>query len=494
MKTKTSKRLEGIIKDAISIIGISALSLPIFGQNLNQNLKKETAKVYVEPFKQPNKTTIYRGSGDVNSDGVVNQNDYIAMQAGSSVIQADMDIDGTPSTSNDLTILGQYLNEGKTRPADFDNLRTRAERDSLDKKTKLVHVINNMPIPDIWKNNRCAYLALQQKVNEEGYYGTPFPTNFDSTRNGNGNQPIFLVSILYPGNTPEDHGMVGKPLGDSLNGDQRIWENWSCRDPSSPDPGKAVKIGDANMLNIDGTKITIEKILDIDNRSYLAQNFIKFLINDGKATCTWYDTNYVKLERDPAVPVELMSFKANLEGILGGVGLEWETASESNNYGFEIERSKNGKDFEKIGFVKGAGTTAKEKEYKYLDRNLEAGNWFYRLKQVDFNGEYKYSDILKAIISAPEKFSLEQNYPNPFNGETTIKYSLDSPGKVDIDIFTIAGRKVRDLVEEYQNAGNYKIIWDGKNNSGKKVVSETYLYRLIKDGKFKKGKQMTLLK
>jgi len=93
----------------------------------------------------------------------------------------------------------------------------------------------------------------------------------------------------------------------------------------------------------------------------------------------------------------------------------------------------------------------------------------------------------------PQSFTLEQNYPNPFNPSTTILYNLSSDELISFEIFNLNGKKVRTLVNEYQNSGPKKVIWNGDNNHGKQVTAGMYLYS-ITAGNVKQTKKMLLVK
>ena len=124
------------------------------------------------------------------------------------------------------------------------------------------------------------------------------------------------------------------------------------------------------------------------------------------------------------IPVELTSFTATANG--KEVILNWSTATETNNSGFSIERKSANSDYSEIGFVPGFGTTTEPKSYSYTDSEVSSGKYTYRLKQIDFDGSYEYSQEVEVEVSAPLEFSLEQNYPNPFNPSTVISYSVTS--------------------------------------------------------------------
>jgi hypothetical protein len=172
--------------------------------------------------------------------------------------------------------------------------------------------------------------------------------------------------------------------------------------------------------------------------------------------------------------------------------LNWLTATETNNQGFEIERASlsatPGQGWKKIGFVAGFGTTTEPKAYSYTDSKLEAGNYTYRLKQVDFDGTFYYSDEVNVLVELPLVYSLEQNYPNPFNPSTTIKYSIPEDGIVKLSVFNLLGEEVTTLVNTLQKAGRYEVVLDASG-----FASGVYLYRLETQN-FSSIKKMLLVK
>lgn len=175
------------------------------------------------------------------------------------------------------------------------------------------------------------------------------------------------------------------------------------------------------------------------------------------------------------VPVELASFSAS--PVENGVMLNWSTASENNNKGFDIERSEDGKNFNKIASVAGNGTTNEENNYTYIDHSKFSGHVFYRLKQVDLNGEFEYSNIVEVNVGIPGEFSLAQNYPNPFNPSTKISFSISREGPVSLKVYNVLGKEVATLVNENIVPGYYSVNFSGANLS-----SGVYLYRLESAG------------
>ncbi|GBD88474.1 hypothetical protein BMS3Abin03_02410 [bacterium BMS3Abin03] len=196
------------------------------------------------------------------------------------------------------------------------------------------------------------------------------------------------------------------------------------------------------------------------------------------------------------VPVELMYFKG--EALDHQIKLSWSTATEKNNYGFEVHRlNNNNNTWQKIGFIPGQGTTAEQHKYSFVDETIKPGIYHYRLKQVDYNGIYEYSKIIGVEIAVPTKFSLEQNYPNPFNPTTKIKFSIaKSPllggdgrgGLVTLKVYDILGSEVATLVNEEKSAGTYEVEFDASN-----LPSGIYFYRL-ESGSFSSTKKLILLK
>jgi len=194
-----------------------------------------------------------------------------------------------------------------------------------------------------------------------------------------------------------------------------------------------------------------------------------------------------------ALPVEISSFTASTNE--GFVILDWKTETEVSNYGFEIERAlvnpkakKQGVEFSKIGFVEGNGNSNSPKNYSFTDEKPFEGSKFqYRLKQIDTDGQFEYSEIIEVDI-VPAKFELFQNYPNPFNPITKIKYSVTQLSQVSLKIFNTLGEEIETLVNGEKPAGTYEIILNASN-----LASGVYFYQL-KAGSFTETKKMILLR
>jgi len=185
-------------------------------------------------------------------------------------------------------------------------------------------------------------------------------------------------------------------------------------------------------------------------------------------------------------PVELSSFTAQVRK--DGVELNWTTATETNNQGFQVEKMNITGSFEQVGYVAGFGTTTEPKAYSFIDSKLETGNYIYRLKQIDFDGSYEYSDELNVEVELPLEFTLEQNYPNPFNPSTTIKYSIAEDGFIKLAVYNMLGEQVATLVNTTQKAGKYEVSFNASNFS-----SGVYVYR-IETSNFTSSKKLILMK
>jgi photosystem II stability/assembly factor-like uncharacterized protein len=164
------------------------------------------------------------------------------------------------------------------------------------------------------------------------------------------------------------------------------------------------------------------------------------------------------------IPVELTSFTASVQE--KNVLLNWNTATETNNRGFEVQRSETKGEWMSIGFVAGNGTTTEPKNYSFTDNNITTGKYAYRLQQIDYDGTFEYSNVIEIDVSiTPQVFSLEQNYPNPFNPVTTISYTLPSESYVTVSIYSLTGEKVAELVNSVKQAGYHATSWEAVNFS-----------------------------
>ena len=195
---------------------------------------------------------------------------------------------------------------------------------------------------------------------------------------------------------------------------------------------------------------------------------------------------------DKALPVELTMFNAHLISN-STVHLNWSTSTEVNNYGFDVERSSNINNWQRIGFVSGSGNSNSPKNYSFIDNPIGGTLFNYRLKQIDVGGTFKYYDAISINLGVSDEPQLLQNSPNPFNPSTSIKFYIPATSNVSIKIYDILGREIKTLINEQTTAGYHIVYWNGKDSKGENVASGVYLYRLTADS-FSETKKMNLLK
>ncbi len=271
-----------------------------------------------------------------------------------------------------------------------------------------------------------------------------------------------------------------------LNLNAPLWEDQSLFDlyvvqPSTTAPGTRIATITVNNITTPAGTANIQWRTIAPNNTAISNTTNSNPWNMTNITVNGTFTN----PPDSPLPVELTSFTSKI--INDKVQLNWSTKTETNNFGFDVERKVNG-DWQKIGFVNGNGNSNSPKEYTYTDKNLIGGSKFlYRLKQVDNDGQFEYTDAVEVEV-IPNKFELSQNYPNPFNPGTKIRYQLPKESKVVIKIYNILGSEIMELLNEQKEAGIYEVEFKADNLS-----SGTYIYKINTDN-FVQTKKMILLK
>jgi WD40 repeat protein len=232
--------------------------------------------------------------------------------------------------------------------------------------------------------------------------------------------------------------------------------------------------------------------------SPIENNNFAYSVGFGNSGKLKYVSTDLSLVDNHTIPVELASFNANVTD--KNVKLHWITSSELNNSGFEVERKVSSSqpalpsggstvsNFKTIGFVDGNGNTTATNHYSFEDNNLSSGTYQYRLKQIDFDGTFEYSNVIEVEVNIPSEFSLSQNYPNPFNPSTNIEYRIPEDGFVSLSIYNSLGQQVSILVNEDQSAGNHSLTFSADN-----LPSGLYFYEL-RSGSFVETRKMLLLK
>ncbi len=293
---------------------------------------------------------------------------------------------------------------------------------------------------------------------DAGSYGISRPGAGTGTYTSNYND-------LYVSGT---NAKVGYWLGTGAVADLATWQSSSSQDANS----KSVAVtfasstdlhlvsgsdGDFSLTGVTGLGIGTD--IDGDARSGTAP----YMGADETAT---------------ALPVELTSFTAASHG--KAIDLSWATASESNNYGFDVERravnqQSTMNSWTKVAFVEGHGTTSSPLNYSFTDNSATSGKYSYRLKQIDRNGKFTYSKEVEAVIAlTPAEYTLSQNYPNPFNPSTTIRFAVKAAGQVSLKVYNAAGQEVRTLFNDAAEPEKvYSVLFDGSG-----MASGTYFYVL----------------
>jgi hypothetical protein len=246
-----------------------------------------------------------------------------------------------------------------------------------------------------------------------------------------------------------------------------------------------------NVLHYDGLDVrSTPVIIDITSVAAGQSNVQLRFTYTAPGWDWWWAIDNVTIIGSGLIPVELTSFAATTDN--RNVTLNWSTATELNNSGFQVERS-SGSAYEVVGFVAGHGTTTDIQRYTFVDQNVNAGNYTYRLKQVDFDGTFEYSDAIEVEVLGVKEFALGQNYPNPFNPSTTINFSLAVDSKVSLKIFDVLGQEVATLINGQMSAGSQKVSFDASS-----INSGVYFYRIDASGvdgqKFSSVKKMILTK
>ncbi|TRZ64533.1 T9SS C-terminal target domain-containing protein [bacterium] len=258
-------------------------------------------------------------------------------------------------------------------------------------------------------------------------------------------------------------------------------------DPTAVDlPGQTLYIGTETGIYITSNRGTNWAIYNSGMPPY--EPVSELVIQSGTNQLYAFSYGGGTFSADSPLPVELISFTSSVDK--NSVELRWVTAKEINNKGFAIERTISGvEDWKQIAFVDGKGNSNSPVSYSYTDYRVQKGAYKYRLKQIDYNGNFQYLVLNgDVVIGAPFKFSVSQNYPNPFNPTTKIDFNLPFDGQVSVKLYDVTGREIKALLNENKTAGYYTVAFDATGFS-----SGIYFYH-IKSGKFSDVKRMIILK
>jgi photosystem II stability/assembly factor-like uncharacterized protein len=232
----------------------------------------------------------------------------------------------------------------------------------------------------------------------------------------------------------------------------------------SPDTGWCIRSGGKLLFTTDGGLTWALQ----DTEGYLIADVCFPVDNTGWASGA---NGAILHTTNAGTPVELSSFTAEVSG--NDAVLKWITASETNNSGFEIQKSTDGINFTRTGFIAGNGTSAETHSYTFTDKSLAAGDYSYRLKQIDYDGTFTYSPIVEVNVANISAFTLKQNYPNPFNPSTKITFTLPEQTKVRLSVFNLLGEEIALLLDEVRSAGEHSVNFEGDN-----FPAAIYFYKL----------------
>jgi hypothetical protein len=314
--------------------------------------------------------------------------------------------------------------------------------------------------------------------------------NFIPAGSGGLNSPFCILyrasDILITGSSSDAahrYDYNGAYLGDLITGvqfPQQIIElpngNLALAIFSTPS-GLGIYDSNGNQLNFFTQVTGLRGVYQLPSGNYLVTNsggLHEIDGTNGNLIQTIYSSTnfqYISYVDYSTIPVELTLFTANVVG--SDVVLNWQTATELNNSGFDVERSEDNINFSKIAFVPGFGTTTEPKSYSYTDQSISSGSYYYRLKQIDYDGSFSYSEVVEVEMPLVTEFALEQNYPNPFNPSTTIRFNLPEKEFVTLKIYDVMGNEIATLIREEKSAGNHTINYDASELS-----SGTYFYKL----------------
>jgi photosystem II stability/assembly factor-like uncharacterized protein len=291
----------------------------------------------------------------------------------------------------------------------------------------------------------------------------------------------------------------GKDLGYLVGSSGRVYKttnggaNWSYTTPAGSTTLYKVKIISENIIWISGSSGLVFFTTDggtswTTSTSFPVSGLTRTMYNMAvKGPYLWVAGStgtIIKGYSDP-IPVEMHSFSAS--AVNDEIILSWQTATETNNKGFEVEQLINSL-WENIGFVNGRGTTTEPYRYNFSVKVKESGIYKFRLKQIDYDGSWVYTSAVEVNTEMPSVYTLEQNFPNPFNPSTAITFAIGSKERVSIIIYDILGNFIKEVINEDKEAGNHTIYLNASDLS-----SGVYIYRL-NAGSYTSARKMMLMK
>jgi len=417
-----------------------------------------------------------------------------------------------------LTVLALGIFLGFSNSDNPNGSRTPANTDKV-KNYPAVNQTDNNPISTNGNfyyldnfdapNDTAALIARGYSVYRNGTFSGSVPASFWFTGNPavfpafNGDPDDYLGSNYQAaGNTGDIDNWLVLPDLDVVAGDSIQFYSRGPAGSTFPDSIRVMYNPTNNTLPSDPNWVELGRFVVNTNGVWELKGFVAPTSNLSARFAIRYsvvnagllgdNSDYIGIDGlvvigDGVLPVELASFASVV--INNDVTLNWSTATETNNSGFDIERSSVNGQWSKVGNVTGNGTSTVSHSYSFSDRNLASGNYNYRLKQIDFNGNFEYFNLSNEVnVGIPSSFDLSQNYPNPFNPSTSINFDLPIDGKVSLKLYDMNGREVMTLLNEVRSAGYYSVNFNASNMS-----SGVYFYTLSADN-FTATKKMMLVK
>lgn len=362
------------------------------------------------------------------------------------------------STGDTLRIYSVHL---KASSGTSNELLRAAEVDSLRKRTNALPVGSKFMIVgdyNIYRSTESAYIKLLDQTGT-GYILDPL------TLVGTWNNSAFAI---FHTQSPRVRQFGGGATGGMDDRFDMILMSQSVMDSG----GISFSAGSYTAYGNDGNHFN-----DSINRP--PNNAVTMEIANALHYASDHLPVYADFEFENAVPVEFFAFSATLSA--EGVLINWSTASELNNYGFEVlKKNESAGDWQKIVFVPGSNFSSGIKEYSTFDSAPGKGKINYRLKQIDLDGSYNFSKMIEITNSDPLVFKLSQNYPNPFNPSTTIGFEIPYSSHVTLKIFDVLGNEIHTLADQEFSEGNYQLEFDASDplRGGAGLASGMYFYQL----------------
>ncbi len=506
----------------------SSAYVPTFGSNSTLVYNQGTSAVRTKEWSTRTSGTGYPANVRISNNTTLALGDTAAQCSGSLTIDAgstltttsniltvikDITINGTLNASGEVKLKGNWTNAGSFNANSKTVTFNGTAQQTVSGATTFGNlVLNNAAglnlINTATVNNLLTLTSgiITVASGESLTFGANGSLSSESTGQCASGNVTTTTNISTAANNIAGLGISIDPNGNDLGSTSIIrtsGANTAVEINGARSINRRWKITPANQPASNVT-VTLSWVSDDDNSKNLAEAYVWKSEDNG---ATWMQiagpfdaasthsvtfttasfSDFTVSDLNNPLPVELNAFSSNVSG--RNVCLTWSTATEINSYMFTIQQSKTGQDdWKTLGQVKASGYSNAPKYYSYLDKNLNSGNYSYRLKMIDNDGTYKYSPIVDAEIVSPKSYDLSQNYPNPCNPSTVISYQIPVGGNVQIDVFSMTGQKTGTIVKETKEAGYYSVTFNTSQ-----MPSGVYFYKL-QSGTYTKTRKLMILK